>query len=89
MGSFGVFGLSVVGLTGKPAQYCRMDLLILSFVLWLNVLPCCAAAILSFCACGMSFLYTLFMEHGLVRVIIKSGVIRTPPTINIVQNRKK
>lgn len=51
-----VVPVSVFGLNGRRCQYFCMLLLIFAFVACVCLRPVFAAAILSFCCCGMSFL---------------------------------
>lgn len=81
---FCVVPLSVTGLNGRRCQYFCILLLIFAFVACVCLRPVFAAAILSFCCCGMSFLYVLCMVHVVYLVII-TAVFGIVFTINIVQ----
>lgn len=82
-----VVPLSPTGLNGSRCQYFCILLLIFAFVACVCLRPVFAAAILSFCCCGMSFLYVLCMVH-VVCVIIVAAVFGIVFTINIVQLSK-
>lgn len=79
-----VVPLSLTGLNGRRCQYFCILLLIFAFVASVCLRPVFAAAILSFCCCGMSFLYVLCMVH-VVCVVIVAAVFGKVFTINIVQ----
>ena len=77
---------AVGGLYGKLAQYSAIACAILRLVSSLSRLPVLAAAILSFCVCGISLRQILFAIVFIFDIVI---IARIGLIINIVPNRKK
>ena len=76
----------VGGLYGSFAQYFAIACAILLLVSGLRCLPVLAAAILSFCVCGISLRQILFAIVFIFDIVI---IARIGLIINIVPNRKK
>ena len=74
---------AVTGLNGSEAQYLAIACAMRLFVSSLRCLPVLAAAILSFCCCGISLRHTLFA------IVFIFGIVIIVYIINIVQIEKK